>query len=111
MTPSPVVILMTSTVCAALGQVLFKIGARNAQTLPEFLNRWILLGLFAYGIGTVLWIFVLARMPITVAYPFTALTFALVYLAGIFLFGEAITARTLVGVALVLGGLFLITAH
>lgn len=111
MTPIHIVILIASTVCAALGQILFKFGARNAQALPEFLNRWILLGLLAYGIGTILWIFVLARMPLTVAYPFTALTFALVYLAGILLFNEPVTARTIAGVVLVLGGLFLITTH
>lgn len=49
-------------------------------------------------------------MPLTVAYPFTVLTFALVYLAGAFLFNEPVTMRAMGGVLLILGGLFLITA-
>ena len=52
----------------------------------------------------------LSRTPITVAYPFTALTFALVYLAGALLFGEPVTIRAIAGVILILSGLFLITA-
>ena len=109
MPSSYLLILITSTLCAALGQILFKAGARNAETLWEFLNLWIMVGLFAYGVGTVLWIYVLSRTPITVAYPFTALTFALVYLAGALLFGEPVTIRAIAGVILILGGLFLIT--
>ena len=53
---------------------------------------------------------VLSRTPITVASPFTALTFALVYLAGALLFGEPVTIRAIAGVILILGRLFLITA-
>jgi undecaprenyl phosphate-alpha-L-ara4N flippase subunit ArnE len=110
MSPGSVLILIASTLCAALGQILFRAGARNAETLVEFFNRWIMVGLFAYGVGTVLWIYVLSRAPLTVAYPFTALTFVLVYLAGAVLFGEPVTVRAMAGVVLVLGGLFLITA-
>lgn len=108
MTSSYTLVLIASTLCAALGQVLFKAGAHRAETLLHFFNAWILIGLFAYGVGTLLWIYVLSRMPLTVAYPFTALTFALVYLAGVFLFGEPMTLRALSGVILILGGLFLI---
>jgi drug/metabolite transporter (DMT)-like permease len=110
MTSVHIGILIASTLCAALGQILFKAGARHAETLPEFLNLWIFSGLFAYAIGTLLWIYALSRAPLTVAYPFTALTFALVYLAGALLFGEPVALKTLAGVALILGGLFLIVA-
>ena len=108
MTSHYTLVLIASTLCAALGQVLFKVGAHHAENLQHFLNAWILIGLFAYGVGTLLWIYALSRMPLTVAYPFTALTFALVYLAGAFLFSEPVTMRAMGGVILILGGLFLI---
>ncbi len=107
---SSTLILIASTLCAALGQVLFKAGAHRAEDLLHFLNGWILIGLLAYGVGTLLWIYALSRMPLTAAYPFTVLTFALVYLAGVFLFGEPVTLRAMAGVVLILGGLFLIAA-
>lgn len=109
MASSYTLVMIASTLCAALGHVLLKMGAHRAETLSHFLNAWILIGLFAYGVGTLLWIYALSRMPLTVAYPFTALTFALVYLAGVFLFGEPVTPRTMAGLALILGGLFLIS--
>ena len=107
--PLDFLLLMISALCAAGGQLLFKAGAHGAKAFPAFVNRWTLLGLIAYGIGTLLWIYVLSRVPLTLAYPFTALTFVLVYLAGAWLFGEPVTLRALTGVALILGGLFMVT--
>jgi uncharacterized membrane protein len=46
---------------------------------------------------------------LTVVYPFTALTFVLVYLVGVFVLGEATSLKAMVGVAAVLLGLFLIS--
>jgi multidrug transporter EmrE-like cation transporter len=46
---------------------------------------------------------------LTVAYPFTALTFVLVYLFGVLILREPATARALVGIGFVLAGLFLIS--
>ena len=102
-------LLLAGTVCAAAGQVLFKIGASGRDALSAFLNVWVLTGMLAYGLGTLLWIYALSRVRLTVAYPFTALTFVLVYLFGILILHEPTTAKALVGVALVLGGLFLIS--
>jgi undecaprenyl phosphate-alpha-L-ara4N flippase subunit ArnE len=47
-------------------------------------------------------------LPLTVVYPFTALTFVLVYGIGVLIFGEAVRPITVVGVALILTGLGLI---
>jgi len=43
-----------------------------------------------------------------VVYPFTALTFVLVFLAGIVFFGERVSYAQWGGVAMILGGLYLI---
>jgi drug/metabolite transporter (DMT)-like permease len=111
MPPHIYVLLLAGTLFAALGQVLFKIGASGRDTIPSFFNQWILWGLIAYGVGTVLWIYVLSKAKLTLVYPFTALTFVLVYLIGVFFLNEQTTARALFGVALILGGLFLISTH
>ena len=95
---------------AAVGQVLFKVGATGRSELYDFFNPAIAIGLLCYGLGTVLWIFALSKAPLTVVYPFTALTFVLVYAAGMIFFGEAISARSLSGIVLILVGLFLVNA-
>ena len=93
---------------AALGQVLFKFGATGRSTLIDFVNPAIASGLLCYGLGTVLWIVALSKAPLTMVYPFTALTFVIVYAAGVMFFGEATSARSLAGLAMILGGLFLV---
>jgi drug/metabolite transporter (DMT)-like permease len=101
--------LLGSVLLAALGQILFKIGATGQNTLREFVNLEILGGLLSYGIGTALWIISLSKAPLTAVYPFTALTFVIVYAAGVMYFGEATSIRALIGVVLILGGLFLVS--
>ena len=101
--------LLAGTLLAALGQLMFKVGATGRDTLAGFINVSILGGLTAYGLGTLLWIYALSKAPLTLVYPFTALTFVIVYLLGIFWLGESTSTRALLGVALVLVGLLLIS--
>jgi drug/metabolite transporter (DMT)-like permease len=104
-----ILLLLAGTLFAAAGQVLFKIGASGRETISSFFNSWIFAGLLAYALGTLLWIYALSKVRLTLVYPFTALTFVLVYLFGIFILHEPAASRALVGVALILVGLFLIS--
>ncbi len=107
--------LIATLVCgamfAAVGQVAFKLGATGRESLAAFVNGWILFGLLSYAVGTGLWIFALSKAPLTLVYPFTALTFVVVYAAGVLFFGDATSPRQLAGVGLILVGLYLITAR
>ncbi|NBP36614.1 MAG: hypothetical protein EBV01_14635 [Betaproteobacteria bacterium] len=104
--------LFLSSLLGATGQVLLKLGAANATLAVDYLNPRTAIGLLFYGIGTVLWIWSLTRLPLKVAYGFTALTFALVYLASYFVLGERFSTQTLVGVGTVLlGFMILVTSH
>ena len=102
--------LLSGTLCAAAGQMLFKVGATGRESLESFFNHWILSGLALYGLDTLLWIFALSRLPLTVVYPFTALTFVLVYLGGVLVLGEQTSLRAVSGVLLVMLGLYLISS-
>lgn len=99
---------LTGALLAGLGQISFKWGATDRSTLVEFLNLWILSGLLLYFVGTVAWILALSRTPLTVLYPFTALTYVLVYAMAVMLLGEGLSVRGVGGTALVLLGLFLV---
>jgi undecaprenyl phosphate-alpha-L-ara4N flippase subunit ArnE len=101
-------LILGGSVCASVGQMLFKAGASNRHTLQDFLNGWIVWGLFFYAVGTLLWIYSLSKAPLTIVYPFTALTFVLVYLGGVLIYDEPTTPTALGGVALVLVGLYFI---
>ena len=68
----------------------------------------VLAGLTAYGMSAILWLFVLARVDLSVAYAFVSLGFLLVMALGAALFGEPLTGRKLLGTLLVGGGIWLV---
>lgn len=102
------VYLVLGSVLAAAGQVLLKVGVSGATTLAGFTNLRVISGLACYVLGTVLWLVALSRMPLSRVYPFTILTFVIVYLAAITLLGERLTASLVTGLVLVLSGLVII---
>lgn len=101
-------LLLASSLSAAAGQMMLKQGAAGRTAAMDFVNPWLAGGLSLYVLGAVLWIGALAKAPLTLVYPYTALTFVIVYACGATLFGEAVPPRAMAGVGLVLGGLLLI---
>jgi drug/metabolite transporter (DMT)-like permease len=106
---SSIALLTFSAATAAAGQVLFKLGADNRHHAAEFLNSYIAGGLLAYGIGTVIWIYVLSSERLANVFAFTSLTFALVLVADGLVEGTALSRTGFLGIALILAGLYLIT--
>lgn len=106
--------LLGTPLLIATGQVLFKLTSATAgefglRGLFQLLfNPLMITALAIYGIGTVIWIFVLKSVPLTIGYSFMALTFCFVpLLASIFL-GEALSLRYFVGALLIIGGMIVI---
>ncbi len=70
---------------------------------------WVLVGLALYGAGAVVWLFVLARWDVSKAYPLVGLGFVLTLVVGAIL-GEAVTVARVLGVLLIAGGVYLVSA-
>lgn len=111
MTAALLTYAVLGAVLASLGQVSFKWGATGRDGLMEFVNPWILLGLVLYLGGTASWIRALASAPLTVVYPFTALTYVLVNFMAVGVLGESLTVRGIAGTLLVLLGLLLMMSR
>lgn len=96
-----------SIALGAVGQFLLKVGA--GKLTPGALWRMalipeILIGLVCFGLSFISWVFVLQRLPLSVAYPMVSLSYVIVTaLAAIFL-GESIGWQKLAGLALILVG-------
>jgi drug/metabolite transporter (DMT)-like permease len=106
----PSLYLLLGSVLGAAGQVLLKTGANGANSLNDYANLWILLGLGCYALGTAFWLLALARLPLSKVYPFTILTFVLVYVGSVYILGERISVALAVGLLLVFSGLVVILA-
>ena len=101
------------------GQLLFKMAANSYGTanvgtgerlLALFCNPYFLSALVLYAGLALLWVWILSFTPLSRAYPFVALAFALTPLLAGSLFGEAISLRLIIGLLLILGGLFFVSA-
>lgn len=103
-----IAMLVLGSFCASTGTVLLKMGATGRTTLLSFVNTWIVLGLALYGLGAIFWIYGMSKQSLVSVYPFTVLTFVIVYGAGILLFGETPSRSGIVGVACILLGLYLV---
>jgi drug/metabolite transporter (DMT)-like permease len=100
------------------GQVLFKMaalryvaeGGVGERLLGLVCNIYFVTALVFYAGYAILWVWILSFTPLSRAYPFVALAFALTPLLGAMLFGETISLRFIVGLLFILCGLFIVTS-
>lgn len=108
MKPLPLIGLLTTVLSISVGQMLFKIAAERANAAHTLLapNVLSVLSIAAalYAIATVVWVSALRYVPLTVAYVFMSLSFAIVpVLAAVFVH-EPLTPRYVVGILLIMCG-------
>ena len=109
------VCLLAFTFILAGGQVLFKkvglaiAGQPLAKAVLVMLRDPVLYAALAlYGLATLLWIWLLSRVPLSQAYPWVAFGTVIVPLLGWYLFGERLAPGFWVGVALIVAGIALV---
>lgn len=106
--PRNVAMIVATIALLGFGQVLFKYAATTIH--PGDLRSWISLPLAAalvvYGAATIAWLAVLARVPLSTAFPFYGLAFLLVPLLSAWLLGERLRWSTLVGGLIILVGIY-----
>lgn len=98
------------------GQLLFKLaaqrltaGASLGQRLIELSgNPWFLAAFALYCALALAWVWILTFTPLSRAYPFVALAFAITPLLGAWVFAEPIGGRLVLGILVIAVGLFLV---
>lgn len=103
-------------VLMAAGQILFKLaagqvpadGALTAKLGAVLASPSLWGATVLYGAATLVWVMILTRVPISIAYPITSLTIVIVPVAGWFLFDEPLTLRMACGMAVICAGVWLI---
>ena len=105
-------ILMLYALGMSLGQVLFKIAADRAKERAAggFLESVVTDGYFVlavavYGVLTLIWVWILMRVPLSRAYPFVVLAFVFTPALAVLFLNESINIWYIMGVALILSGL------
>lgn len=118
MIAAKIILVLLTSMCAALGNTLLKTGASQGtenggfslRDLPRmFLKPAIICGIITYGISQILWITVLRVIDLSLAYPLQiGLNFSFIMAAAWLYFKEPVSLGRLAGVALIFVGVIAI---
>lgn len=98
-----------SVLLSSVAQLLLKLLMRHRVVSWGLVHEPLLwAGFGAYGASAVLWLWVLSRLPLVVAYPLVSLNFVLVTVGAAWVLREPISWSVLSGLALIVGGLLLV---
>ncbi|MDI3328376.1 MAG: EamA family transporter [Alicyclobacillaceae bacterium] len=108
------VYVLVNILLMVAGQACFKIGVERMGGVTMS-NLWkaafqpyIVLGLFLYVVSTGLWLFILSRLDLSIAYPLQSLAYVFGVVMAWGLFGEAVPPIRWVGVVVILIGVTLV---
>jgi len=120
---SPYLILLVSILTLSTAQLcikkgLFNIGEINFSMtalfnlfIRIFQSGWLLGGVFLFGVSFLFYLFVLSKLQLSVAYPvMVSVVIVLVTFFSWLLFKEQLLYLQLLGIALIIGGIFLLAA-
>lgn len=113
-------LVLSGVLLNAAAQLMLKAGT-NAIGVFEFAPHnvlpvglkiatepYILSGIACYVVSVVVWILALSRAEVSVAYPMLSIGYIVNALAAWYLFGEAVTATRLVGIGVIILGVFIV---
>jgi multidrug transporter EmrE-like cation transporter len=115
--PQELTILFIAIAMGAFGQIAMKAGMNRVRcncggdigpiikALPQiFTNLWVLAGVGIYMLSTVLWLWVLSRVPLSFAYPCISVSYIIIIIAGKWVFKERIDSWKIAAIVLILAG-------
>ena len=113
-------LILTGVLLNAAAQLLLKAGVERvgviglgwnsivSSGLRLALEPYILGGLLCYVVSVVLWILALSRGEVSIAYPMLSIGYVVTALAAWALLGESLSMVRIVGIAVIILGVFLV---
>ena len=104
--------LLGAILLGVAGQIALKSGALGSSTVAaQFVNPLTVLGFAIYVFAAVCYIVALKRIPVSVAFPSVAASYAVVAILAHLLWDEPFGWPQLAGLVLIGGGILLIHQH
>jgi multidrug transporter EmrE-like cation transporter len=120
MTPVSFALILLGVLLNAAAQLLLKAGTNAvgqfdftaANALPVGMKLAtqpsIVAGIACYVVSVVVWIMALSRVEVSIAYPMLSIGYVVNAIAAWYLFGEAVTPMRLVGIGVIILGVFIV---
>jgi len=112
---------LSSVLLNAAAQLFLKAGTNTLKTLnlsgdnifyaatKIVFEIHILGGLGCYVLSVAIWILALSRVDVSIAYPLLSIGYVVNFFAAWYLFGEIISAQKMIGIAVIILGVFIIS--
>lgn len=113
-------LIMTGVLLNAVAQLALKASVNETGTIqldPQSLwssafilaqNLWLWLGLFCYAISVVFWLLALSRVDVSIAYPMLSIGYVVNAIAAWHLFGESLGQGRLIGIGIIIIGVYVL---
>lgn len=107
-------LLLLNVTLLVLGQTVWKIGLQKtplneAKDLINIIfSPWILIGGMLYVISTVIWLYLLSRLPLSYLYPMQSIAYVLGIVIALLIFKEYIPPTRWIGVTVIIIGVYLV---
>ena len=112
-------LLFFNVLLTVIGQILFKHGMNivgrinslrdaSGKLVQAFLNPYVLSGIAIYGFTTLVWLIILSRVKLSIAYPMLSSGYVLSILFSWMLFKESIPKIRIIGALVICIGVYLV---
>jgi drug/metabolite transporter (DMT)-like permease len=119
---SSIILVLLAVLCGVSGQIILKLGmgqagriglealARPLETAWQvFTTPLVVGGLACYVLGAVFWLTVLSRVPLSLAYPMLALSYAFTPVLAWLILGESVNGLRWMGIGVICAGVLLVS--
>ena len=104
--------LLAAILFGIAGQIALKSAAEKSATIAaQFLNPLTIIGLAIYIVAALCYILALKKIPVSIAFPSVAASYAVVAVLAHILWNEPLGWPQLAGIVLIGGGVLLIHQH
>jgi len=112
----PYLAITINIILMSIGQLFFKQSAvfvnnnSNLNLITRYLlNPWFYGAIFFFGISTLLWVYILTTMKISIAYPILSISYILIAIGAFYFFGEKLSLINIAGIFLIMCGVSLVS--
>ncbi len=112
------VLALMSIMLGSVGQFILKLGSADVRTgdgiwatLLSFINIKISAAVACFVVSMVLWVFVLRKMELSIAYPMVSLGYVFVMLLSFYFLHEQLSLTKFLGTGLIVAGVVVLNAR
>ena len=109
------IVALTSIMLGSVGQFILKLGAGEVRTgngiwtlILSFINIKMIMAIICFVVSMILWVFVLRKLELSIAYPMVSLGYVFVMLLSYYFLQEQLVVTKILGTGLIVAGVMIL---